>query len=225
MPLNKSTGNMYGFVTHTWNPVKGACPHACTYCYMNKINKRFGKTPAPPHLVESELNAVKTCGNTIFVCSSIDLFADAIPTEWIRRVLWFAEKNRLGNIFLFHTKNPTNTLLLPVSVNFILCATIESNRWHDEMGNAPAIYNRALGLKGYNGRKMITIEPIMDFDLKEFVTLIKACGNIEQVNIGADTGNNHLPEPPKEKVLELIAELEKFTKVVKKKNLAKLIAV
>ena len=38
MALNKSAGNMYDFVTHTWNTVKGLCPHGCSYCYM----KRWG---------------------------------------------------------------------------------------------------------------------------------------------------------------------------------------
>ena len=32
--LNKQKGNMYGFVTHTWNVIKGKCPHDCEYCYM-----------------------------------------------------------------------------------------------------------------------------------------------------------------------------------------------
>jgi len=27
MTLNKQKGNMYGFVTHTWNVIKGKCPH------------------------------------------------------------------------------------------------------------------------------------------------------------------------------------------------------
>jgi DNA repair photolyase len=39
MGLNTSTGNMYSFVTHTWNTVKGECHHDCSYCYM----KRWGK--------------------------------------------------------------------------------------------------------------------------------------------------------------------------------------
>src|SRR3990167_1900105 len=30
--LNKQKGNMYGFVTHTWNPIKGKCSHNCSYC-------------------------------------------------------------------------------------------------------------------------------------------------------------------------------------------------
>jgi hypothetical protein len=40
----------------------------------------------------------------------------------------------------------------------------------------------------------------------------------------ADSGNNHLPEPPKEKVIELISELQKFTTIYQKKNLRRLVA-
>jgi hypothetical protein len=29
MPLNKAKGNMYGFITDTFNIVKGACSHDC----------------------------------------------------------------------------------------------------------------------------------------------------------------------------------------------------
>ena len=64
----------------------------------------------------------------------------------------------------------------------------------------------------------------MDFDLPEFIQLIWRCNPV-QVNIGADSSpkRNKLPEPPKEKILELIAELEKFTTVVQKKNLTRLL--
>ncbi len=62
----------------------------------------------------------------------------------------------------------------------------------------------------------------MDFDLDKLVPLISVCRPI-QVNIGADSGNNGLPEPSKEKVLKLIEELEKFTKVKQKKNLNRLV--
>ena len=34
--LNEAKGNMYSWVTHTWNTVKGECPHGCTYCYMHR---------------------------------------------------------------------------------------------------------------------------------------------------------------------------------------------
>ena len=62
----------------------------------------------------------------------------------------------------------------------------------------------------------------MEFDLKQMINLIKRC-NPEQVNIGADSGGNNLQEPPKEKVLELIFELEKFTKVKQKKNIKRIL--
>jgi hypothetical protein len=62
----------------------------------------------------------------------------------------------------------------------------------------------------------------MDFDLREMVELIKECNPV-QVNIGADSGNNNLPEPGKEKLLELIKELKKFTTIAKKTNLERLL--
>jgi hypothetical protein len=78
-----------------------------------------------------------------------------------------------------------------------------------------------MGLKNIHDRgfeTMITIEPIMDFDLTKMLRIIHMA-EPSQVNIGADSGNNHLPEPPKEKVIELISELQKFTTVYQKKNL------
>ena len=52
--------------------------------------------------------------------------------------------------------------------------------------------------------------------------MIKYC-NPKQVNIGADSGNNNLPEPSKEKVLALIDELQKFTTIHNKSNLKRLL--
>ena len=36
MGLNKTNGNMYPWVTHTWNPLAGECKHNCNYCYMKR---------------------------------------------------------------------------------------------------------------------------------------------------------------------------------------------
>ena len=58
MSLNKSTGNMYEFITHTWNTIKGECPHGCSYCYM----KRWGKQQ-PVHFDEKELKTDLGIGN------------------------------------------------------------------------------------------------------------------------------------------------------------------
>jgi len=37
MGLNISKGNMYGFMTHTFNIIKGRCSHDCVYCYMKQF--------------------------------------------------------------------------------------------------------------------------------------------------------------------------------------------
>ena len=67
----------------------------------------------------------------------------------------------------------------------------------------------------------VTIEPILDFDLPDMVAILKHC-EPKQVNIGADSGRNNLPEPSKEKVLALINELQKFTIIDRKTNLSRL---
>ena len=69
--------------------------------------------------------------------------------------------------------------------------------------------------------RMVSIEPLMDFDLDEFGVMIKTC-KPKFVSIGADSKGHHLPEPPKEKIIELIKELKTFTEVREKPNLRRL---
>jgi len=221
MGLNKSKGNMYEWVTHTYNTIKGACYHDCSYCYM----KRWGKLN-PVRLDKKELKTDLGEDNFIFVGSSCDMWCDNINTKWIIATLLHCEK--FDNHYLFQSKNPKAFNDYAVSLcgldNFSLCTTIETNRIIPEiMGFSPHPQSRS-----YNFaiipyiNKYITIEPIMDFDLSEFLKMIKSCQPI-QVNIGADSGGNNLPEPPKEKILELITELEKFTVVKQKKNLNRIV--
>lgn len=223
MPLNKSTGNMYDFITHTWNTIKGKCPHGCSYCYMT----RWGKQP-PLHFDEKELKTKLGIGNFIFVGSSCDMFAEGVPFEWINKTLEHCKKHP-ENEYLLQTKNPyilATFFQKLMNERFYLCTTLETNRTYRAIMNAsPSIPSRVLSFTRIPiEHKYITIEPIMDFDLYEFIKLIKAC-NPRQVNIGADSNPkcNRLPEPPKEKILELIAELGTFTKVVQKKNLKRLL--
>ena len=222
MPLNKSTGNMYEFITHTWNTIKGECPHGCSYCYM----KRWGKQHSL-HLDEKEFKTDLGKENFIFVGSSCDMFADDIPYKWIKRTLDYCNEYS-GNNYLLQTKNPDrfSSFFNELKSHFCICTTLETNRIYKSiMNNSPSPQDRALTLSWVHSiKKYITIEPIMDFDLPEFVELIKVCNPV-QVNIGADSSSKHnkLPEPSKEKILELIAELGNFTKVVQKKNLKRLL--
>ena len=221
MGLNIAKGQMYEWVSHTWNTVKGKCPHDCSYCYV----KRWGKQNSV-RFDEKELKTDLGSGNFIFVGSSCDMWADDIPLEWIGDTMDHC--SLFTNRYLFQSKNPGriegNLRLLPDES--VVCTTIESNRFIESiMKNSPPLKDRAFAMNEiahHNIKTYVTIEPIMDFDLKELSYLIETCLP-EQVNIGADSGGHGLPEPSKEKILELIAELSQFTVVKQKKNLKRLL--
>lgn len=51
MSSNKS--NMYDWVGGTWNPLAGACPHRCSYCYVKKGRiKHLSKYQGPIRLAK-----------------------------------------------------------------------------------------------------------------------------------------------------------------------------
>ena len=220
--LNEQKGNMYGFVTHTWNAIKGKCPHDCEYCYMKVFPQgelRFD---------EKELKTDLGKGNYIFVGSSCDMFAKEVNDGWITKVIKHCLKYP-NNTYLFQTKNPARFFvfksLLEKLPMLILATTIETNRQEelDKICKAPKITDRQyyLGQVDFADR-MVTIEPIMDFDLEVLVNWLKDI-DPHFVNIGADSKGHHLPEPSKEKILKLVEELNKFTEIKKKENLGRLL--
>ena len=217
MPLNKVKigSNMYqGWITHTWNTVKGMCPHGCSYCYM----KRFPQKPI--RFDEKELNTDLGENNFIFVGSSCDMWATDIPNDWIVKTLQHCGKYDL-NKYLFQTKNPENIRRILVYESSV-CVTLETNRhYKDIMRNCPTPTERVDQMKWIRHPLYITIEPIMDFDLPEFIEMLKIC-EPQQVNIGADSKGHGLPEPSKEKIDRLISELSKYTTIHQKNNLSRI---
>ena len=216
--INKSKGNMYGWIDHTWNCMKGSCYHSCGYCYM----LRWG-VQKPLRLDESEFRTDLGSGNFIFVGSSTDDFAEGVPSEWITMMLNYCDK--FSNRYLFQSKNPSRFLEFishPVFKKAVVCTTIETNRFYsDVMCNSPRVELRAqamaklaeLGIPTY-----VTCEPLLDFDLPELTSLVKMCHPL-QVNIGRNSRRDvPLPEPEAEKVKALIKVVGTFTKVEVKKN-------
>lgn len=217
--LNKQKGNMYAFVTHTWNPIVGRCSHDCVYCFM----KRWGELK-PIRLDNKQLKTNLGQDNFIFVGSSTDIFAMDVPAPWIIEVLEQCRKFE-GNTYLFQTKHPARfwNFNLRYPRNTIFGTTLETNRDMKDISNAESAKARVSNMKEwFMKRKMVTIEPILDFDLEEFVAMIKEIGP-EWVNIGADSKGHGLKEPSADKILALIQELEKFTQVRKKSNLDRLL--
>lgn len=214
---------MYGFVTHTWNTVKGRCPHDCSYCYM----KRFGKQ-VDLHFDEKELKTdlYKYGENQfIFVGSSCDMWARKIPLGWIAKTIYHCNRYP-ENKYLFQSKNPENFIdsLWCFPKNTVFATTIETSRYYSAMGKAPSVYLRIRALrkiKDLGFETMITIEPIMDFDFAELTNWIYEA-RPDQVNIGADSQGHNLPEPTPGKIKALIVMLSQFTRVTQKPNLKRL---
>ena len=217
--LNKSQGNMYEFVTHTWNILKGRCNHDCRYCFM----KRWGSLN-PLHFDNSELKTDLGSGHFIFVGSSTDDFAEGVPSEWIIKMLDHCNKYD-NNRYLFQSKNPARFLEFiehPVFRKAVVCTTIESNRFYPEiMVNSPRIESRVQAMAELAAKGIptyVTCEPLLEFDLPELVSMLKAC-RPQQVNVGRNSRREILlPEPSASDVQALISELSTFTKVVVKKN-------
>ena len=214
---------MYPWVTHTWNPIRGRCPHECSYCYMK------GLVHGEPRFIESELKINLGPDRRIFVGSSIDLFADAILQKFNSPMSEILRKcrNNPTNQYLFQSKNPKGMweFYQALPDDSILGTTLESNRDYSSMSLAPDIEDRVGWMEhfwhlGFTG--MISIEPILDFDLKEFIELVKWCAPLF-VSIGADSKGHHLPEPSAEKVLDLIEALKEITEVKIKDNLERII--
>ena len=222
--LREAKRNMYDFVTHTWNPIKGKCEHECAYCYVSKLVKN----QKPIRLDEKEMKTDLESNHFIFVGSGTDVFAKGVSSEWITKVLDYC--NRFENKYLFQTKNPERFIEFiehPVFKKSVICTTIESNRPYADC-KAPKVEDRVSAIELLKSdtdiEVYVTVEPIMDFDTDELVDLLKRC-EPAQVNIGADSKGAELTEPSCEKISELINRLSPFTTVNKKKNLKRLMKI
>jgi DNA repair photolyase len=162
--------------------------------------------------------------NKIFVGSSCDDWASDIPTDWISQILKYCRQ--YDNTYLFQTKNPARfvmwrTDLFPFPDKTMLGVTIETDREYC-VSKAPSPLQRMEAMAQVYLPKMVSIEPIMDFDLPMLVHWIKRI-KPDFVSIGADSKGHNLPEPPPDKVKALIEKLQGITEVKIKDNLKRLL--
>jgi len=76
MPLQKSKGNMYPWVSNCHSHLGGECEHHCVYCYVE--HSKFGrpeKYKGILRLIEEEFSVKYGSGKTIFMEHCNDLFA------------------------------------------------------------------------------------------------------------------------------------------------------
>lgn len=210
---------MFHKVTETWNPLGGRCPHECVYCFSmgeKGLVKKFDmkKYQGPIRLIEKEFKRKFKDGSFVFVQDMSDLFADAVPYNYICKVLNHIE-DFPKTTFLLLTKNPRRYSEFYIPKNCICGATIESDYDYDDT-LAPTIGLRYYHMMGLRHRKMISIEPIMDFyNVEDFIEMI-AHIEPEFIYIGFDNYNNNLPEPSLNEVKLLIKALSKVTTVYTK---------
>jgi len=170
------------------------------------MNERYtGKI----RLIDKELDVKYGSGKSIFIEHCNDLFAKDVPSEMIIAILKHCRQYP-KNTYVFQTKNPERyheELLRPYwPEKRILGTTIESNRNYSEISKAPFPVSRALAMGDIEGETFVTIEPILEFDIAEFLHLLFTA-NPTFINIGADSKGSDLPEPSAEKIKELLVRL------------------
>ncbi|MGA2331557.1 MAG: hypothetical protein ABSG75_07340, partial [Syntrophales bacterium] len=193
MPLKPSVGNMYPWVSHTHCHLGGECPHKCSYCYVE--HPRFGrpdKYKGPLRLIDSEFRVNYGEGKTIFMENCNDMLAREIPQLFINRIVMHA-LYWTQNTYVWQTKNPARYLTMDSLFpgGSIFGATIETNRnIPATISIAPQPYERMLAMEKIQGRKFITIEPVMDFDVDVLASWIDRI-RPEFLNLGADSKNHN----------------------------------
>lgn len=252
MGVVKQRGNMYEFVTHEHSHLRGGCPHECSYCYVKSFKNYERDWTGPVRLLDEELGRNYGTGKTLFIEHCSDLFAEGVPDEFITKILDHC-KEYPENKYLFQTKNTErlSEWLDELPPKVILGTTIETNRDLSSYSKAPRPFSRFLWLKtireelyekvfataspskDYSGvmlfdsdavpEIMLTIEPIMQFDLDEMARMVVGL-RPTFINIGADSKGHKLPEPTEAEVLKLVAVLEENgVHVNKKTNLGRLV--
>ena len=212
-----TNGSMYA-ATATWNPFKG-CGFDCTYCEPTfKAQAKRQKHNCQkcydyvPHYHEERLEKSLPSEQTIFVCGNADLsFCKPVFT---RRII-DRIKQCPSKTFYFQSKQPAYFVpfLSEFPTNAILLTTLETNRdeGYRAVSKAPVPSERYRQFKALDyPRKVVTIEPVMDFDLDIFARWIRDL-HPEYVWLGF---NSHpkaapLPEPSLDKVERFMGLLAK----------------
>jgi len=184
--------NMYIASVHQFNPFKG-CDFGCTYCVASfqKQAKRQKHRCRKcyeyvPHEHPERLNErlPKTRGDEFI---SVVLSGDiAFASYEYREKILDRIRAESRKPFLIQSKNPAVFLEHRFPENVILGTTIETNR--DDIAAkyskapAPSMRKEAM-CKLNHPRKMITIEPILKFDLEQLVSWVLEI-NPEMVWVG-----------------------------------------
>jgi len=209
--IHTNTGNMYRASVAQYNPFAG-CRYACEYCepsFQRQLKRQKQRCMQcydfEPHEHPQRLEGTLPrtgFGEFIFTCSNGDV--SFCPTPYLEQIADRCRRD-LERTFLIQSKNPATFDRVEWPRNVMLGTTIETNR--DELcrdiSKAPPPSVRYRDFLAIDHQpKMVTIEPVMQFDLEvmdEWMTEL----NPRLIWLGYDTKGCGLPEPSIDEFREL----------------------
>jgi DNA repair photolyase len=215
------TGNMYRQSIKSWNPFVG-CEYDCVYCmssFKRQMKRRkkhcFDCYDFKPHFHAERLDnsLPRTNGNDFIFCCDMGDVAFCRP-NWMQQIL--ARIRHLPDrTFLIQSKNPGIFRNYRFPENVLLGTTIETDRdkLYQGISSAPLPSQRYRAMmKLRHSRKIVTIEPILDFGVEILEEWVGKIGP-ETCYVGYDSKRNFLPEPELSKVKTLMKRLKETTNV------------
>lgn len=217
------TSNMYPD-TKTYNPAVG-CRYGCVYCeksFKRQLRRVAAQIGCPdcydytPHYHPERLKTCKIPSSPIvfvYGTGDISFYTPGFVIETLNII--DAHRPRMEKTYYFQSKAPSvfNRYLRWLQENsdkVILLTTLETNRdeGYREISNAPFPSIRFHDFYELDyPRKVLTIEPVLDFDLDEFVEMVLELheqGSLEYVWFGFDSKRCGLPEPSMEKAQRFV---------------------
>ena len=223
--------------TKTWNPFVG-CRHGCVYCvpsFQRQLKRIAGVLGCKacydyePHYHPERLNRIPSAP-IVFVYGTGDIaFCDPY---FVRRTFSAIDghRPRMRKLYYFQSKAPAvfNQYMewfLENQDKVILLTTLETNRdtGYREISKAPLPSQRFSDFLALDyPRKVLTIEPVLDFDTNLFasmVLLLQDQGTLEYVWFGFDSKNCGLPGPSTEKAQMFVKILHNYRVEIRGKTL------
>lgn len=210
--------NMYANAK-VWNPFVG-CRFDCTYCepsFKRQAKRRKQDCEEcyryVPHEHEERFKTI-SAKEIIFVCGYADI--SFCKPSFTRRIIdWVKQHSKRypGKIFYFQSKKPSYfaPFLTEFPDNVILVTTLETNRdaGYKAVSKAPPPSERYQQFKALKyPHKVITVEPIMDFDPGVFFKWIVALRpKYVWVGFNSKPESVMLPEPSRDKVQTFMGRL------------------
>lgn len=190
--LNKQGPGKIDWTDYTWNPVSG-CLHGCEYCYLKRLETRFGFDMKPWFHQDrlKDLRKIKR-PSKIFVCSSADLFGDWVEYNWIFKVIETC-RHYSQHTFQFLTKNPKRYKDFRFPENCWIGTSVDTQSRLDSLYDAdfPNHHSRT---------QFISFEPL----LERLEFNYERCP-VDWVIIGANS-NTGAKKPPNEWADEIIVQ-------------------